>query len=55
MISQVQFNDQSMSMIKQAMPEREKFDGPGSLEVSGVSNKFAANANTQLPKPGFSS
>ena len=53
MISQVQFN--AMTQSKQAMPETEKFDGPGGLEESGAQNKFAANSSTHLPAPGFNS
>lgn len=53
MISQAEFKDQAMTVSKQAMPEKLKFDGPGSIPTSGVQNKFAANVNTPLPKPGF--
>lgn len=42
-----------MTVNKQAMPEKVKFDGPGSISTTGVQNKFAANASTPLPKPGF--
>lgn len=54
MISQAQFGSQAMTASKQAMPENVKFDGPGGLETPGTQNKFAANSNTPLPKPGFS-
>lgn len=55
MLSQVQLGGAAMSADKQAMPEKDKFDGPGGLNSSGSDNKFAANANSSLPKPGFSS
>lgn len=55
MISQPQFGSQAMTASKQAMPEKDKFDGPAGLDTSGAQNKFAANSNTSLPKPGFSS
>lgn len=62
MLSQVQMgavarmNSQSpVTKSKQAMPENKKYDGPGGLEISGIDNKFAANSNSFLPKPGFSS
>lgn len=55
MISNTQFSDQAMTVSKQAMPETTKFDGPGSLEISGAQNSMAANANKPLPKPGFNS
>jgi hypothetical protein len=44
----------SMTNTKQAMPEQTKFDGPSGIDTSGAQNKFAANASTPLPKPGFS-
>ena len=55
-ISAVQFGDRNPSITanKQSVPESERFDGPGGLDVSGEQNKLAANANTPLPKPGFS-
>ena len=53
MLSQVQMN--SITKSKQAMPENVKYDGPGSLEISGSQNMFAAHSNTPLPKPGVSS
>jgi hypothetical protein len=55
MISQVQFGSQAMTISKQAMPEKVKYDGPGEIEASGIQNKFAANSNKPLPKPGFDS
>ena len=59
MLSQVQMGSMSkmnsITQNKQAMPESVKFDGPGGLEVSSVADKFAANSNKSLPKPGFSS
>lgn len=55
MISQSQFGGNSITANKQAMPESTKYDGPGGLNSSGSQNKFAANANTSLPKPGFNS
>lgn len=59
MLSQVQMGSMSkmnsITKTKQAMPESVKFDGPGELEVSSIADKFAANRNTPLPKPGFSS
>ena len=62
MLSQVQMSSvlsmgsqNSITKNKQAMPENNKYDGPGGLEISGSSNKFAANSGTSLPKPGFSS
>jgi hypothetical protein len=45
----------SITQNKQAMPESTKYDGPGGLEISSSSNRFAANSNAPLPKPGFSS
>jgi hypothetical protein len=55
MISQAQFGNQAMTVSKQAMPEKVKYDGPGEVEVSGSQNMFAANSNKPLPKPGFNS
>ena len=55
MISQAQFGSQAMTISKQAMPEKVKYDGPGEVEVSGSQNRFAANSNKPLPKPGFNS
>jgi hypothetical protein len=55
MISKVQFGSQAMTANKQAMPETTKFDGPAGVNTSGAQNSMAANANTPLPKPGFSS
>lgn len=55
MISQTQFGNQAMTVSKQAMPEKVKYDGPGEVEVSGNQNMFAANSNKPLPKPGFNS
>ena len=55
MISQPEFGQASMTTDKQAMPESAKYDGPAGLDSSGASNKFAANSNKPLPKPGFSS
>lgn len=62
MLSQVQMgssvkmgSQNSITKNKQAMPESNKYDGPGGLEVSGSENSFAANSGTHLPKPGFSS
>jgi hypothetical protein len=55
MISTVQFSDQAMTKNKQAMPEKLKFDGPGSLSISGAQDKMAANSYKPLPKPGFDS
>ena len=37
------------------MPENDRYDGPGGLETSSSEDKFAANSNSSLPKPGFSS
>jgi hypothetical protein len=54
MISQVQFGNQSMTASKQAMPESIKFDGQAGISTSSGENKFAANSNTHLAKPGFS-
>lgn len=53
MLSQVQMG--SLTQNKQAIAENVKYDGPGGLEVSGAQNKFAANVQSPLPKPGFSS
>ena len=53
MLSQVQMG--SITKDKQAMPENNKYDGPGGLEVSSGQNHFAANNSAPLPKPGFSS
>jgi hypothetical protein len=55
MISQNEFGSESITTSKQAMPEKNKFDGPGGLDVSSSDNKFAANSTSSLPKPGFSS
>ena len=54
MLSNPQFGSQSMTQSKQAMPETGKFDGPAGVDTSGSQNKFAANSNSSLPKPGFS-
>lgn len=57
MISQAEFgntSNTSMTISKSAMPEDSRYDGPGELEVSESQNKFAANSNKPLPKPGFS-
>ena len=54
MNSQAQFGSQAMTANKQAMPEKDNFDGPGGLETPGGENNFAAHANQPLPKPGFS-
>jgi hypothetical protein len=54
MLSEVQFSNQSMSLSKQAMPEKVKYEGPSSLRITGSENSFAANAHTPLAKPGFS-
>lgn len=55
MISSTQFSDQAMTVNKQAMPEKTKFDGPAGLNISSSQNSMAANANKPLPKPGFDS
>jgi len=55
MISQSQFQGQSVTANKQAMPESTKYDGPAGVSTSGSQNNMAAHANTPLPKPGFSS
>ena len=55
MISQPQFGSQAMTVSKQAMPEKDKFDGPAGIDSSGAQNKFADNSSSSLPKPGFSS
>jgi hypothetical protein len=56
MLSKPQFGDtESITANKQAMPENDKYDGPGGLETSSSADKFAANSNSSLPKPGFSS
>jgi hypothetical protein len=52
MLSEAQ---QSITLSKEAMPEDREFDGPGSLEISGEENKFAANYTKPLPKNGVSS
>ena len=44
-----------MTANKQAMPEKDRFDGPAGLDSSGAQNTFAANSSSSLPKPGFSS
>jgi len=54
MLSTVQFSNQSMTVSKQAMPEKVKYDGPGELSIAGNPNKFAAHMNMSIPKPGFS-
>jgi hypothetical protein len=54
MLSQSQFSNQSMSLSKQAMPEKVKYDGPGSVATGKGENTFAAHSNMPLPKPGFS-
>lgn len=54
MLSQAQFSNQSMTVSKQAMPEKVKYDGPGSVETNRGENAFAAHSNMPLPKPGFS-
>lgn len=59
MLSQVQMSStskmNSITQNKSAMPESVKFNGPGEVPVSGSQNRFAANSNTPLPKPGFDS
>jgi hypothetical protein len=55
MISQTEFGQNSITANKQAMPEKDKFDGPSGINTSGEQNKFAANSNSSLAKPGFSS
>ena len=55
MISQAEFGSQAMTEKKQAMPETAKFEGPSGLSSSSSENKFAANENTPIAKPGFSS
>jgi hypothetical protein len=52
MLSEAQ---QSITLSKQAMPENEKYDGPGGLAISNEEDKFAANYAKALPKPGFDS
>ena len=54
MLSEAQFSNQSMSLSKQAMPEKVKYDGPASVKTSKGENNFAANVNMSIPKPGFS-
>jgi len=54
MLSTVQFSDQSMTVSKQAMPEKVKYDGPGELSIAGNPNNCAAHMNMSIPKPGFS-
>jgi hypothetical protein len=54
MISQTEFGQNSMTVTKQAMPESDKFDGPSGINTSGEQNKFAANSNSSLAKPGSS-
>jgi hypothetical protein len=54
MLSTVQFSNQSMTVSKEAMPEKVKYDGPGELSIAGNPNKFAAHMNMSIPKPGFS-
>jgi hypothetical protein len=55
MLSQAQMGPAAMTASKQAMPETQHFDGPSGITTSGVQDKFAANSNTSLPKPGFNS
>jgi hypothetical protein len=43
-----------MTVSKEAMPEKVKYDGPGELSIAGNPNKFAAHMNMSIPKPGFS-
>ena len=45
----------AMTASKQAMPETHNFDGPSGIPTSGVEDKFAANSNSSLPKPGSNS
>jgi hypothetical protein len=52
MLSEAQ---QSITLSKQAMPENDKYDGPGGLKISDEEDKFAANSTKALPKPGFDS
>ena len=54
MLSESQFSNQSMTVSKEAMPEKVKYDGPASVETSKGENNFAANINMSIPKPGFS-
>jgi hypothetical protein len=54
MLSESQFSNQSMTVSKEAMPEKVKYDGPGELSIAGNPNKFAAHINMSIPKPGFS-
>lgn len=56
MLSNPQFGGQkSITADKQAMPEDDKYDGPGGLEISAEEDKQAANSYKPLPKPGFGS
>jgi hypothetical protein len=43
----------SMTESKQAMPETQKFDGPGGLEPQSGDN-FSQSKSISIPKPGFS-
>ena len=43
----------SITENKQAMPESEKFDGPGGLEPKPTDG-FSQNKSISIPKPGFS-
>lgn len=54
MLSQAQFSNQSMTVSKQAIPEKVKYDGPGSVDTNKGENNFAANTHLSIPKPGFS-
>ena len=55
MLSQAQMGGAAMTASKQAMPETHSFDGPSGIPTSGVEDKFAANSNSSLPKPGSNS
>jgi hypothetical protein len=55
MLSQAQMGGAAMTASKQAMPETSHFDGPSGTPISGVQDKFAANSNTPLAKPGSNS
>jgi hypothetical protein len=55
MLSQVQMGGAAMTASKQAMPEIGKFDGPAGINTPNVQDKFAANSNTSIAKPGFNS
>lgn len=54
MISQPEFGQNSMTENKQSIPENIKYDGPSVMSFSGASNKFAADSNLPLSKPGSS-